>query len=221
MKKDYYFILGVSKGATKDRIKKAYRDKAKKYHPDSGGTEISELKFKEIQKAYETLSDKNRRAVYDTKLSHQIHPCPSYRIKKSAKNQTVIRNSLLSKRSIVDEFFGGLLVGNYASGDKESGNKDLAIEMILDPSEAQEGGLFPLIVPVLEHCTNCGQPGIQFPFICTNCMGRGYIQTERGFSISIPPNTKHGTEVIIPLDDIGLRGVNLYLFISIEAHDLF
>jgi molecular chaperone DnaJ len=221
MKKDHYIILGISKGATKDRIKQAYRDMAKRYHPDSGGTEINETKFKEIQKAYETLSDTNRRAVYDAKLSHQIHPSISHRIKKSVKKQTIIRSSLFSKRSIVDEFFDGLLVGNYVTGYKASVDKELAIEMILDPSEAQDGGLFPLILPVLEHCTNCSQSGIQFPFICNSCKGRGYIQTERSISISIPPNTKHGTEVIIPLDDIGLIGVNLYLFINIKVHDLF
>jgi molecular chaperone DnaJ len=217
MKKDHYIILGVSKGATKDRIKQAYRDMAKRYHPDSGGTEINETKFKEIQKAYEILGDTNRRAIYDAKLSHPKHPTPSRRVKK----QTIIKESLFGKRSIVDEFFDGLLVGNYAPGYRKRVEKELAIEMILDPSEAQHGGLFPLTVPVLEPCPACGQSGFQFPFICTSCMGRGYVQTERRFSISIPPNTRDGTEVTIPLDDIGLNGVNLYVFISIEAHELF
>lgn len=221
MKKDYYIILGVSKGATKDRIKQAYRDMAKRYHPDSGGTEINETKFKEIQKAYETLSDANRRAVYDAKLSQRVYPSISPRIKKSAKKQTIFRDRLFSERSIVDEIFGGLLVGNYASGYKGRIEKELAIEMILDPSEAQHGGLFPLTIPVLEPCTHCGQSEFQYPFICTGCMGRGYVQTERRFSISIPPNTRDGTEIIIPLDDIGLIGVNLFVFISIEAYDLF
>jgi molecular chaperone DnaJ len=221
MKKDYYIILGISKGATKDRIKQAYRALAKRYHPDSAGTEINETKFKEIQRAYETLSDTNRRAVYDAKLTQQIHHSPSHRIKKGATKQTIFRDSLFGKRSIVDEFFDGLLVGNYAAGYKGRVDKELAIEMILDPSEAQHGGLFPLKVPVLEPCNHCSQSGFQYPFICTSCMGRGYIQTERRFSISIPPNTRDGTEGIIPLDDIGLIGVNLYVFISIEVYDPF
>jgi DnaJ-class molecular chaperone len=142
-------------------------------------------------------------------------------MEKSVKKQNIVKDSLFGKRSIVDEFFDGLMVGNYASGYKGRVDKELAIEIILDPSEAQHGGLFPLTVPVFEPCTHCGQSEFQFPFICASCMGRGYVQTERRFSISIPPNTRDGTEVIIPLDDIGLNNVNLYVFISIEAHDLF
>lgn len=220
MKKDYYIVLGVSKGATKDRIKQAYREMAKKYHPDSGGTEIDETKFKEVQKAYETLGDTNRRAVYDAKLDRRIQPFPSSRIENRIKTHTFFSDDLFSKRSFVDEFFDGLLVGNYASGYQGRIDKELAIEMILDPSEAQHGGLFPLSVPVVGPCVNCDRSGFQFPFICTNCMGRGYIRTEKSFSISIPPNTTDGTEVILPLDDIGLHGVSLYVFIRIEAHDL-
>ena len=61
--KDYYDILGVSKTATADEIKKAFRKQARKHHPDAGG---SEDKFKEINQAYEVLSDEEKRTQYDT-----------------------------------------------------------------------------------------------------------------------------------------------------------
>ena len=61
-KKDLYAILGIQKGASKDAIKKAYRKKVKKYHPDKGGDENI---FRDIQEAYEVLSDDEKRAVYD------------------------------------------------------------------------------------------------------------------------------------------------------------
>ncbi len=219
MKRDYYIILGVSKGATTERIKRAYREMAKKYHPDSGGTEVNETKFREIQNAYDTLSDTNRRAIYDEELARRIHPFTSHHIKKSIQKHTFFSDDPFSHRSFVDEFFDGLLVGHFASGDEGPIDKELAIEMILNPSEAQHGGLFPLRLPVFEPCTHCGRSGMQFPFICTNCRGHGYVQNERSFSIGIPPNIPHGTEVIVPLDDIGLKGVNLYVYIRIEAHD--
>src|SRR5271154_4713855 len=63
MPKDYYGILGVSKGANEDEIKKAYRKLAHQYHPDKTGGD--EKKFKEINEAYQILSDKNKRAQYD------------------------------------------------------------------------------------------------------------------------------------------------------------
>uniref|UniRef100_A0A1B6C505 J domain-containing protein n=1 Tax=Clastoptera arizonana TaxID=38151 RepID=A0A1B6C505_9HEMI len=65
MGKDYYKILGISKGASDDEIKKAYRKLALKYHPDKNKTPSAEEKFKEVAEAYEVLSDKKKRDVYD------------------------------------------------------------------------------------------------------------------------------------------------------------
>lgn len=65
MGKDFYKILGVAKGASDDEIKKAYRKLALKYHPDKNKAASAEEKFKEVAEAYEVLSDKKRRDIYD------------------------------------------------------------------------------------------------------------------------------------------------------------
>ena len=65
MGKDYYKILGLTRGANEDDIKKAYRKMALKYHPDKNKTPGAEEKFKEIAEAYEVLSDKRKREIYD------------------------------------------------------------------------------------------------------------------------------------------------------------
>ena len=66
-KRDYYEVLGVNKNATEDELKKAYRKLAKKYHPDANldNKEEAEKKFKEVNEAYETLSDPQKRKMYD------------------------------------------------------------------------------------------------------------------------------------------------------------
>lgn len=71
MPKDYYIVLGVSRGTDIDKIKKAYRRVAKKYHPDIARSRESVEKFREIREAYETLGDEERRRRYDQELARR------------------------------------------------------------------------------------------------------------------------------------------------------
>ena len=216
MPKDYYIVLGLSRGADLNKIKKAYRVIAKKYHPDASASGESHEKFLEIREAYETLVDEEKRRKYDEELSRQGRELKITRIPEeiSSRRRAAIQE-MERNYSFVDEFFSGFLPGVFERGKATTG-KDLYLEVILSPEEAARGGLFPITVPVLEPCPRCRRTGLWEEFFCPMCHGKGVVRAERGFSLSIPPHVTHGTQISLSTEDIGLRGVNLHVFVQID-----
>ena len=217
MPKDYYIVLGVSRGANLNKIKTAYRTVIKRYHPDITQTSESTARFLEIKEAYETLSDVEKRRRYDEELDRQ-----GLELKISKVPETVERRrgrldeieSFFS--SFTDDFFEGFLPGFFDRERGRASGKDLYFEAILSPREALEGGLFPVTVPVIEPCPRCSKKGYWEDFYCPNCLGYGRVKSEREFSLSIPPRVKHGTEIMLSMEDIGLKGVYLNIRVLID-----
>jgi len=216
MPNDYYIVLGVSRGADLNKIKKAYRVIAKKYHPDGSASGESHEKFLEIREAYETLVDEEKRRKYDEELARQGRELRITRIPEEIHSR---RRSAMEemnrKYSLVDEFFSGFLPGFFERG-KTRPVKDLYLEAILSPEEAARGGLFPITVPVFEPCPRCHRTGLWEEFFCPICSGRGVVRAERGFSLSIPPHVSHGTQISLSTEDIGLRRVRLHILVLID-----
>lgn len=217
MPSDYYIVLGVSRGADLNRIKKAYRTVVKKYHPDATRSHESAEKFREIREAYETLSDEDKRREYDRELEGQgveirISGVPEAIEKRRSRFDEIER----AFSSPADDFFEGFLPGFFGTAKGGRREKDLFYEAILSPSEAARGGLFPITVPVLEPCPRCKKSGFWEDFFCPLCMGYGRVRSERSFSLSIPPHVKDGTRISVSMEDIGLRDVYLNIAVVIE-----
>ncbi len=217
MPRDYYIILGVSRGADLNKIKKAYRTVVKKYHPDTSHSYDDVGKFREIREAYETLSDEAKRKEYDQELERQ-----GVEISISRAPEIIERRRSLFDRvedlfsSTTDDFFEGFLPGFF---DYEKGGireKDLYYEAILSPGEAASGGLFPITVPVFEPCPMCKKSGFWENFFCPACLGYGRVRSEKKFSLSIPPHVMHGTKIKVSMEDIGLRDVYLNITVLID-----
>lgn len=215
MPRDYYIILGLSKDAELNKIKRAYRKAVKRYHPDLSPSREDTEKFMEIKEAYETLGNEAKRKRYDEMLARQESPYRITNVPSGIERRTSLFNQLDSFTSTVDDFFSGFVPGFFDRA--RTIKKELYLELILSPREASDGGLFPITLPALEPCPRCGKSGFWEDFFCPRCRGQGRIRTEREFSLSVPPHVKHGAEVKLSLEDIGLKGVNLAVTVLIDS----
>lgn len=216
MARDYYIVLGVSRGASPGQIKNAYRRIAKQFHPDLAPTPAGAEKFIEVKEAYDTLADADKRRRYDDELRRQGSPLRIERVPGLVRDRRKAYEAFAQTGSFVDEFFEGLLPGFYPRPRFRSPEKDIYLEVLLSPRESREGGLFPIRFPVIEPCPRCGSAGLLDGFFCPACFGSGGVSTEREFSLSIPPRTASGTAVSLSLEDIGLRGVRLHVEVGVD-----
>jgi molecular chaperone DnaJ len=220
MIEDYYVILGVPRGASRAKIKNAYRSMAKRYHPDSFGHHSDEQKFRQIQEAYDTLGHDDRRAAYDHRLhedhGHQDHAGRSRFRRGSAGHPPA---EPIRHQSGAGDAFNDPVAGMMRL--EVGSEKDLHFEMVLEPSEGFHGVLFPLPIPVLVACRHCAATGVVAPYVCSRCRGQGWIRDRQRLMISVPPRIEDGTTASLDLDDVGLRGVRLHLHIRIAAASMF
>ena len=188
-KRDYYEILGVSRDASQEEIKRAYRKLAMKYHPDRNpGDKSAEEKFKEISEAYEVLSDPEKRQKYDQfghdgiKSSFGPGGFDFSRDFTHFEDLQDILGSMFGDGGIFEEFFGtGTRRTRRSSPQK--GN-DLHFEITIDLEEAAFGSQREIILPVGEQCPTCGGSGIHpgsSEETCRHCGGRGMVISGGGF----------------------------------------
>ena len=172
---DYYEILGVSKNATKDEIKSAFRKMARKWHPDINKAPDAEAKFKELGKAYETLMDDEKRATYDRFGEDGL--------KNAGFNtQGPFAGGFGDLEEVFNSFFGGGFgFGGTRRQDPNAPQRgdDLRLDLELDFEEAVFGITKEIKVDHLETCPTCKGSGAKDgakPEICQNCGGSGRIQ---------------------------------------------
>ncbi|PAL01652.1 molecular chaperone DnaJ [Lentilactobacillus parakefiri] len=178
--KDYYDILGVSKDASDDEIKHAYRKLSKKWHPDINKAPDAEAKFKEINEAYETLSDPQKRANYD-----QYGSADGAGAGFGGGGQGGGFGNFGGSAGgfgfddIFSQFFGGGQQRADPSAPQQG--RDLQYQMTLEFEEAIFGKKTVIKYNREAQCQTCGGTGAKpgtSPVTCSNCGGRGYVTTE-------------------------------------------
>jgi molecular chaperone DnaJ len=178
-KRDYYEVLGVQKGASKDEIKDAYRKLAMQFHPDRNKDLGAEEKFKEISEAYAVLSDDQKRQTYDN-LGHQgfDQRYTSEDIFRGADFDSVFRD--MGFGDIFRSIFSGGGFGGFT--EERNRGQDLAYNLEITLEEAGRGTEKEIEIPRTERCEICGgsgsNPGTSAK-ICPRCGGAGKIQNMR------------------------------------------
>lgn len=194
-KRDYYEILGVQKGASKEEIKKAYRNLALKYHPDRVSADKkkeAEEKFKEISEAYAVLSDDQKRSQYD-QFGHAG-------IDSRYTSEDIFRGADFSSifedlgfgGSIFEDMFEGLGFDLFGGGGRRRKGprrgSDLQYDMEITFDEAAFGVEKKIIVPRHEGCPDCrgsGSASGAGKTRCPKCNGSGQIRQQHGFGFII------------------------------------
>lgn len=183
-KRDYYEVLGVNKNATDDELKKAYRQLAKKYHPDANpdNPKEAEAKFKEVSEAYEVLSDKQKRAMYD-QFGHDGpqgfgggNPGGGY-----YSYSTSGFDGFDDLGDIFSSFFGGGFGRNSSRANTHGAVRgaNLRYDMEITFEESYLGTEKEFVVSKYDECSTChgnrAKPGTK-PETCSMCGGTGQIK---------------------------------------------
>lgn len=185
-KKDYYEVLGVSRSATVEEIKKAYRTLAKKYHPDTHpGDKNAEERFKEINEAYEVLSDPQKRAAYD-QFGHAGVDAAAAAGARGGFHTQDFGDFGMDFEDLFGDVFEGFFGGTTRrrSRSRQSAGEDLQIDLDLTFEEAAFGVSKEIRFSKKERCEACSGSGVkaQAGFrTCSACHGKGRIQYTQGF----------------------------------------
>ena len=248
MPRDYYEVLGLSKNATGDEVKKAYRRMAMKYHPDKNANNPeAEQKFKEVNSAYEVLSDAQKREAYDRFGHAGVNGQGGF----SAEGVDI--SDVFS--DVFSDFFGGA-----GGGRRRKRGQDVQYNLKVNLQQAAEGDQIKLTLPTIVSCSTCSGTGAhpgskvnkcstcdgqgqvrmsqgffslqqtcprchgsgkQIEKPCKTCSGSGQERKSRNLSVKVPAGVDNGDRIRLKGEGEGSPRGDLYIVIEVEEHPIF
>ena len=182
MAQDYYQELGVSRDAGADEIKKAYRQLAKKYHPDHNPNDDSaEQKFKTISRAYDVLTDKKQRAVYD-RFGHEAFEAGANGM-GAGQSGDFGGGFTSSMSNVFDDLFGGFM-HKHGGGAQHYRGEDLRYDIEITLEDSAFGKIEDIALNIEQGCASCKGSGAakgSQDITCEHCHGQGVLRRQNGF----------------------------------------
>jgi molecular chaperone DnaJ len=203
-KRDYYDLLGISKGASAEEIKKAYRNKAKELHPDRNtDNPNAEAQFKDVNEAYDVLKDDQKKAAYD-RFGHAAFEGGNGASARPGQGGFRPQGDFASAFSdVFDDLFGDMMGrrGGGGGGSRAVRGNDLRYNLRITLEEAFAGLQKTINVPTSVACGSCkgsGAEGGSEPQTCPTCSGMGKVRAQQGFfTVERTCPTCNGTGQII------------------------
>ena len=244
MSADYYQVLSVPRSATDKDIKAAFRRLARKYHPDvNPGDKTTEAKFKEINEAYEVLSDSEKRRLYDTYGENWRHADQFSKAGASGPGQGPFQWSARTgpradfEQGGVTFGFGGMMddvleevlgrrsgrTGARTARTRRGSDVEQPVEVTLE--EAYAGTTRVLELSRGDVCATCGGSGVLYGAVCAACRGSGTLPRVRRLEVKIPQGVTDGSRVRVRGEGNPgvMRGApgDLYLVVTVRPHERF
>ena len=237
VEKDYYKILGISREASQAEIKAAYRKLARKFHPDvNPGDKSAEAKFKEINEAFEVLSDAEKRQKYNEYGDQWQYAEHIARARQAQQQQQKWEYSpgesysydgagMGDAGSIFDEIFREFGSRNPSERNRSRRGQDIEYPVEITLEEAYNGTSRLLNMQSEDLCTGCGGSGQIQNLLCSACRGTGKVPRERKLEVKIPVGADDGSRIrFAGQGGAGYRGGqngDLYLVVKLKTHQLF
>ena len=216
--------LGIPRGTSEAGVRHAFREQAKRYHPDRIGTERLGF-FQQLVEAYHILSDSERRRDYDRGLEHAEAGSAGVAAAVSLdwpSSEATLPQAVLPLRRpyLEDAPFEAALARvsrdlTTAHFDSQQAPQALHAQVILSTDEAIRGGNLVIVVPSCSPCERCGGSGRRGLFSCDLCDGEGLMEEEETLRVHVPPRVGDGTRIDVPLRGLGLHDFYLCLHVRV------
>lgn len=216
--KDYYEVLGVPRAASEDDLRKAFRKLARQYHPDvAKDKKVAEEKFKEINEAYEVLSDPAKRKKYDElganwKQGAEFRPPPGWTgprgqtFRRGAPGDTEFQFGGTGFSDFFEALFGTRGRAGGVSGfggfpeeeEMQARGRDVEGDIMVTLDEAMSGSIRAVSLQRGVPCEHCGGSGQRNGRVCTTCGGQGQVAKTDTYQVRIPAGVAEGQRLRVP-----------------------